>query len=61
MRDAEKMVAWVREAADELEKAHRILDDEGVPRERTTPGALVETVPMTLAARIATALDEAKS
>lgn len=33
MKDAEKLVAWLREAATELEKAHRVLDDENVPRE----------------------------
>lgn len=32
MKDAEKLVAWLREGADELEKAHLILDDAGVPR-----------------------------
>lgn len=46
-QDAEKMIAWLREAADELEKAHKLLDDCGVPR------VLRDEVPMTLAARIA--------
>ena len=50
MRDAEKMVGWLREAADELEKAHGILDDAGVPRSITD-------VDCTLAARIALLLD----
>lgn len=48
MNDAEKLVAWLREGADELEKAHAVLDDEGVPR--SLPGSDVEC---TLAARIA--------
>lgn len=44
--DAIKIVAWLREAADELEKAHRLLDDLGVP-EGSTP-----KIPYSLAARI---------
>lgn len=48
MKDAELLVAWVREAADELEKAHALLDDIRVPR-----GCGPENTPMTLAARIA--------
>jgi len=47
MADAETLVAWVREAADELEKAHAYLDDcTDVPRDR-------KGVQMTLVARIA--------
>jgi hypothetical protein len=45
--DAEKLIAWIREAANELEKAHRILDEMAVPRR--IPGSDVEC---TLAARI---------
>jgi hypothetical protein len=52
MRDAEKLVAWLREAADELEKAHRILDAEDVPR--SLPDSDAEC---TLAARIALLAD----
>lgn len=48
MRDGDTLVAWVREAADEIEKAHAFLDDCGVPR--SLPGTEVEC---TLAARIA--------
>jgi hypothetical protein len=47
MNDAEKLVAWLREAADELEKAHAFLDALGVPRQM--PGTDVDC---TLAARI---------
>ena len=54
MRDAEKLVAWVREAADELEKAHAFLDAHDVPR--SVPGH--EPTECTLAARIAVALDK---
>lgn len=52
MSDAEKLVSWLREGADELEKAHALLDAEGVPR------TLIEGDPteMTLAARIAYAM-----
>jgi hypothetical protein len=50
--DAEKLVAWVREAADELEKAHAILDEVGVPRVREESGN-----EMTLAARIYTLIE----
>jgi hypothetical protein len=32
VKDAEKLVAWVREAANELEKAHAFLDALGIPR-----------------------------
>lgn len=47
MADAETLVAWVREAADELEKAHAYLDEcADAPRDR-------DGVQMTLAARIA--------
>lgn len=51
-RDGDKLIAWLREGADELEHAHRILDEAGVPR--SLPG--VEDVECTLAARIALAL-----
>lgn len=47
MNDGEKLVAWVREAADELENAHHVLDTFDVPR-RINPDA-----ECTLAARIA--------
>jgi hypothetical protein len=53
MRDGDKMAAWLREAADELDKAHAILDVEGVPR--SLPSSEVEC---TLAARIALALED---
>lgn len=45
-QDAANMIAWLREAANELEKAHTLLDDCQVPR------ALRESIPMTLSARI---------
>lgn len=48
-RDGDTLVAWLREAADELEKAHAILDHYGVPR--SVPGT--EPAECTLAARIA--------
>jgi hypothetical protein len=51
MRDGDKITAWLREAADELDKAHAILDAHDVPR--SLPGTGVEC---TLAARIALAL-----
>jgi hypothetical protein len=51
-KDAEMLVAWLREAANELEVAHGILDEAGVPRVRAESGN-----PMTLAARIFTALE----
>ncbi len=50
MNDGDKLVAWLREGADELEKAHRLLDAYSVPR--CLPGTEVEC---TLAARIALA------
>lgn len=46
-QDAEKLIAWVREAAYELENAHRVLDDEGIPREEFRSRAA-----LTLAGRI---------
>lgn len=55
MKDAERLIAYVREAADELEKAHQVLDHAGVPR--SIPGR--EPVECTLAARIAVALEQA--
>lgn len=51
LHDGDRMVAWVREAADELEKAHAFLDAHGVPR-ALNPDDAVEC---TLAARIALA------
>jgi hypothetical protein len=51
-RDAEQLVAWLREAANELEKAHAILDEAGVPRVRAETGNA-----MTLAARIHTLIE----
>jgi hypothetical protein len=51
--DAELLVAWVREAANELELAHALLDEAGVPRGRE------EGVAMTLATRIFTLVEEA--
>lgn len=49
--DADELIAWVREAADELERAHRILDDAGAYRNAE------DGIPLTLALRIAVALD----
>lgn len=54
-RDGDVLVAWVREAADELEKAHGILDAYSVPRAIGGDG-----VQCTLAARIALALGETR-
>jgi hypothetical protein len=48
MRDGDKMAAWLREAADELDTAHQLLDDLGVSRSVSDDG-----VDCTLAARIA--------
>lgn len=48
MRDGDKLTAWLREAADELDKAHAFLDHLEVPR--AIPGSDNEC---TLAARIA--------
>lgn len=48
--DAETLIDWLREGADELEKAHVILDQDEVPR--SLPGS---DVACTLAARIAMA------
>ena len=53
MRDGDKLVAWLREAADELEKAHHILDDHGIPR------SVHSDAECTLAGRIALVLDKA--
>jgi hypothetical protein len=53
MRDGDKLIAWLREGADELEKAHAVLDLADVPR--SLPGSDVEC---TLAARIALAVDD---
>lgn len=47
LTDAEKMVAWVREAADELENAHAMLDVLGAPAKSK------DGTPYSLAARIA--------
>ena len=52
-KDGDVLVAWLREAANELEKAHAVLDFLKVPRS-LKPGSDVEC---TLAARIAL-LDE---
>ena len=54
MEDAERMSAWLREAALELDKAHGLLDEEGVPR-YSDPDPDGTIVPMTLALRIETA------
>lgn len=51
VRDAETLIAWLREAADELENAHAVLDLHDVPRDLTDDG-----VDCTLAARIAIAM-----
>jgi hypothetical protein len=51
--DAETLVAWLREAADELEKAHAYLDATGAPRR--VPGSVNEC---TLVARVSLLLDE---
>ena len=47
MRDGDKLSAWLREAARELDTAHATLDNLGVPR--SIPGSVVEC---SLAARI---------
>lgn len=52
MNDGDTLIAWVREAADELEKAHAYLDVYEVPR--SIPGTDAEC---TLAARISLALE----
>ena len=52
MADGDKMAAWLREAADELDKAHAYLDANEVPRSLSGDG-----VECTLAARIAMAMD----
>lgn len=46
---ADKLVDWLREAADEIHNAHVILDTMGVPRINPAPGG----AEFTLAARIA--------
>jgi hypothetical protein len=51
---ADLLAAWVREAADELDKAHAILDEAGVPRARE------EGIAMTLAARIYTLIESTR-
>lgn len=51
--DKDKLIAWLREGADELENAHRTLDRYEVPL--SVEGTSVEC---TLAARIALALEE---
>lgn len=48
MTDGDKLVAWLREAANEIEKAHASLDLIGVPR-RTSKMSKID---MTLSARI---------
>jgi hypothetical protein len=53
--DAELLVAWVREAANELELAHGLLDEADVPRVRGESGN-----PMTLAARIYTLIESTR-
>lgn len=45
--DSDKLTAWMREAADEIDKAHLILDSHDVPRSLTN-----DEVEMTLAARV---------
>jgi hypothetical protein len=42
------LASWLREAADEVDKAHRVLDELGAPRE------IEHGFELTLAARIAT-------
>jgi hypothetical protein len=54
MRDGDILAAWLREAADEIDKAHAYLDAIGVPRR--VPGSANEC---TLAARIALLADGA--
>lgn len=49
--DAEKIPAWLREGATEIEGAHAVLDGAGVPRDNNG-------TPLTLAARIAVALQK---
>jgi hypothetical protein len=54
--DGDKMSAWLREAADELDKAHAILDAYGVPRSLPRSLGGDGETECTLAARIAVAL-----
>lgn len=49
---ADQLTAWLREAADEIDNAHRVLDGCGIPR--TNPASGNE---LTLAARIAYTID----
>jgi hypothetical protein len=56
MGDAEQLIAYVREAANELEKAHEYLDMVGVPR--SVPGN--EPVECTLIVRISLLLREGR-
>ena len=51
MKDKQKLPAWLREAAAELEKAHRVLDEHGAP------DAADDGTPISLALRISVALD----
>ena len=51
MKDHEKLIAWLREAADELEKTHRVLYEMNVP-ENAPDGT-----PYSLAARVALLAD----
>jgi hypothetical protein len=54
MDDGDKLVAWLIEGANEIQQAHRLLDDLGAPR--TTPGDV--EISYTLAARIARLADK---
>lgn len=56
-RDGDKLTAWLREGADEIDKAHAYLDAVGVPRALSPEHGGDGTTECTLAARIALALD----
>ena len=52
MSDKAKLPAWLREAAHEIENAHRILDDLGAP------DAADDGIPISLALRILVLFDQ---
>ena len=56
MSDGDKLVAWLREAADELENAHALLDAYKTPRKLPAGLGGDGTTECTLAARISLAL-----
>lgn len=56
MRDGDKLAAWLREAADEIDKAHAILDAHDIPRGLPRNLGGDGKTECTLAARIAMAI-----